>query len=376
MKKINQKNLEAYAWNNLTQFHNIDYLTKILVENHKIDSRNRKNAKLQAEQIKFCLIQAKEYFDAANIVSLSTKPVMQYYGIMSMALAEILFKNSAEYRLQKIREKYNCHGLKTKIKQLPNINDDADIAMKNMIAVPQATSDDNGSGVFDVWHESSREYPAGAEINNYFGSTCNRSYNVFLIGEDIKPEKLKKTGLSLNLCVEHLPYMEDVLLHWGCRFRMIRATLKREIKQDQNSIKNTYIIHPATKNLIEDFGSLVRTKASFVNNVEFQESSGGVIFSYDAMEGHILNFPSSITIDESITYFSCDKINLNEFGLLYICLHIIGNFARYYPDNWIKQIENNSPLINIIRVLCDRAQERLPLLLLSEMTRMYHINEK
>ena len=67
---------------------------------------------------------------------------------------------------------------------------------------------------------------------------------------------------------------------------------------------------------------------------------------------------------------------MGEFGYLYIALHISGNFARYYPDIWLKHIEKNSPLAMAIDELCNHAFDRLPLLILSELFRVYHVLEK
>ena len=82
----------GYAWAGLREFRNIRSTVKKIIDLHRIPIAQIKNVEKQAEQIKFCLEQAEEYFFAAKAVSSATKPVLVYYGIVSLALAEILFK--------------------------------------------------------------------------------------------------------------------------------------------------------------------------------------------------------------------------------------------------------------------------------------------
>ena len=64
---------------------------------------------------------------------------------------------------------------------------------------------------------------------------------------------------------------------------------------------------------------------------------------------------------------------LNEFGFMYVALYITGNYARYYPDKWVKDVEENKPLALAIEHLVHHVEMRMPLLALSEMTRIYQI---
>lgn len=64
---------------------------------------------------------------------------------------------------------------------------------------------------------------------------------------------------------------------------------------------------------------------------------------------------------------------MNEFGYIYVALHILGNFARYFPDLWIKSVENSEPIATIAESFLEIAEEKLPLLCLNEMSRSCHI---
>jgi hypothetical protein len=85
--------------------------------------------------------------------------------------------------------------------------------------------------------------------------------------------------------------------------------------------------------------------------------------------------PWSIGTDVGNTWFSTRREFLNEFGLIYVALHIAGNFARYYPDKWLAHIEASSPLALVIDRLTEVAFDRVPLLVASELTRRYFVEE-
>ncbi|RTE88481.1 YaaC family protein [Bradyrhizobium sp. LVM 105] len=110
-KKVRTGNLSEFAWSSLRKFQNIDLLAKILIEMHQVPTKYHDDARKQAQQIRYCLIQAREYFAAASSVSTATRPNLLYYGTMSLALAEILFKQSGDSSLDKAREENRHHGL-------------------------------------------------------------------------------------------------------------------------------------------------------------------------------------------------------------------------------------------------------------------------
>jgi hypothetical protein len=84
---IGNEDRTEFAWSNLRRFHNVDFVEERLFRLHGLPRSQRQNAKKQATQIRYCLVQAKEYFDAAERVSLATKPTLAYYCIMSLDAA-------------------------------------------------------------------------------------------------------------------------------------------------------------------------------------------------------------------------------------------------------------------------------------------------
>lgn len=333
------------------------------------------NAKKQAEQIKFCLTQAKEYFEASKLVTLATKPVLQYYCIMSLALAEILLKQSADSRLAALRANHNCHGLTFSLAADPSAHESLADALEKLYAKPQVGSNGQPKGTFEVWRRSAREYPLAGYLVENHGAASATSFRMLFESEDLPPPQLSSKGINLHQCLANLPYMADAMAQWGVQLRMVRAKVSGELEPASNKATTRIIVHPTSQELLDAFGNLCKLSPSFVNELRLTELPYGYILDWDDSESH-MKLPHSTCINSEDTYFTCSSENLGEFGYLYLSLHMLGNYARYYPDQWIKHIEVCSPLANVADDLCRKAITRLPLLALSELSRNYHVIEK
>jgi hypothetical protein len=68
---VQDADLSRYAWSRLRRFRNISEVEDRIIDLHRLQPRHRADARKQATQIRYCLIQAQEYFDAAGAVSLA-----------------------------------------------------------------------------------------------------------------------------------------------------------------------------------------------------------------------------------------------------------------------------------------------------------------
>jgi hypothetical protein len=375
VSKINETDVENYAWRRLGQFQNIEFTAQLICRLHKLEKKHLPNAKKQAEQIKFCLTQAREYFEASKLVTLATKPVQQYYCIMSLALAEVLLKQTADSRLSALRASHNCHGLAFSLTADPSTNDSLADALVKMHAKPQLGSRGLPKGTFEVWRRSAREYPLGGYFTEMHGEASTTGFRVIFGPEDTPPPPLENKGVNLHQCLTNLPYMADAMARWGVQLRMVKAKVSRSWTPASNKSSTRIIIHPSSAELLNAFGNLCKLSPNQVNAFRITELPSGYILEMEDSNDYMC-LPHSTCINSEDTYFTCSTENLGEFGYLYISLHILGNYARYYPDQWMKHIEAYSPLASVVDDLCLNAITRLPLLSLSELSRVYHVIEK
>lgn len=119
MRWIVTDNIYADTWRNILEFANIDLALDAIQRRHgPAQSKSQKaNYLKQAEHVRVCALQAKEYFDAARSSSLFTSPNHAYYGAVSLASLCMLLLGDGRNSLDFLRsdKRNNHHGLDLKI---------------------------------------------------------------------------------------------------------------------------------------------------------------------------------------------------------------------------------------------------------------------
>jgi hypothetical protein len=377
-KTVDPRNLANFAWSGLRRFQNVDYVSGQIMQMHGLGKEHREDAKKQATQIRFCLIQAREYYDAALGSSLATKPALLYYAAMHLALTEILFKQTGDSSLDRAREQHAHHGLELRVAGSSRKRQEFSAQAEVLRAAPLIKQGDKRFGTFELWHRSAREMPiTGKVIRRYQGGTST-AYEVLLRPADERLPLLPAQGISLLECLRTLPGTAQFIAQHGIAPNVVRG--KVELDQDPvtpSRSRLTVVVHPGDDRLIETFLSNIKIHPNDVDRVEYIPlASGGIIqIINNEVSGPVqFSIPHGSMWDGEEARFSAQIEPLNEFGFLYVALYIAGNYARYFPDHWMVDVERNSPIALAIEELIEVAQNRIPLLTLSELTRVYHVS--
>jgi hypothetical protein len=172
-----------YAWAGLGRFQNVAFVEEKICQLHGLGKADRQNAKKQARQIRYALIQAREYFDAAAAVTLATKPNLLYYSIMSLAVAELLLKQTGASSLDAARSEHKHHGLQLRVANAPR-DSALEVASASLLAEPLIRANEERFGTFELWHRSCREASTCGKVNqNYLGNP-REQFNIVLTAED------------------------------------------------------------------------------------------------------------------------------------------------------------------------------------------------
>jgi hypothetical protein len=377
-KAINTQNVAEFAWAGLRRFQNVQFVQNHIIALHKLEKKDHKYAKKQAEQIRYCLIQAREYYDAANAVSLATKPNLLYYCVMSLVLAEILLKQTGDSSLDRARKEHRHHGLELRLRSVPGNLDDLTDISSSMTAIPLMHADGTGFGTFELWHRSCRELPLAGNKTDTLPSGTASSYSALLIPNDERLPRIPNEGVDLGNCFRSLPGMMDFLRSHGISSGVVRG----KVTCQQNSTPPDFLsnftvtIHPGERGAVDSFFENVYFSPDAVDRVNFVEiSSGGIIkWTEGVTTGRgIRQLPNGSNINQDEFHCWPTPQPLNEFGYIYLSLFIMGNYARYYPDKWLKDVEQNSFLALAVEELIRNVESRMAILALSEMTRVYHV---
>lgn len=329
------------------------------------------------QQLRYCLVQAKEYFDAATAVSLPTKAVQMYYCCMSLALAQILWRGTGDNSLDRMRQQHAHHGLEFSLpSKMP-----ADFveAATQMRARPSIQARGR-FGTFEVWHRLARQFPLiGINASISTTGTEHTRVETLLAGRDERMPLVPECGLSFLDCVESTPGMAMHLGGTGARTKLVRATIGRRVQDEGNgNAQVTYqiIVHPAQRALIDQLRESIGVDPNCIGYVDVTDFPSGfrlrwthhvpdIVYDVSAPEGFCVSPVEAFLLDNDIP--------LNEFGYIYVGLYICGMYARYYPDLWQREIGLSSNLSLCIEHFLEMAQERLPLLTLMDIEQTYYV---
>ena len=115
MEWITCENINQETWRRLLEYANNKLAIDKLIEVHGApkSKADEKNYLKQASQIRVSLLQAKEYFTAAQHSSLITSPNHLYYGMLMLSCAIMLILGDGTKSLDYLRrdKKNQKHGL-------------------------------------------------------------------------------------------------------------------------------------------------------------------------------------------------------------------------------------------------------------------------
>src|SRR5664279_4155213 len=114
MEWVTTSDVRRESWRRLLEYSNEDVAKEAIEKWHgNADRRTRANYKKQASQIRATILQAYEYFQAAEGSSLYTSPNHLFYGALSLASAVMLTRGNGAFSLDALRanSKNKNHGL-------------------------------------------------------------------------------------------------------------------------------------------------------------------------------------------------------------------------------------------------------------------------
>jgi hypothetical protein len=322
------------------------------------------------------MIQAREYFLAANAVSIATKPNLLYYGTMSLALAEILFKQTGDSSIDRARSEHRHHGLSMTAGSVPR-----SAGLRTSSSALRASPleiDGRRKGTFELWHKTSREAPlAGERKYMYKEGTSTTGFEIIYGAIDKPYPPIPSSGITLEECLAALPFMTEHVNSAGVSSCFVRGSCESQLwPEAQWKSRSTILLHPSQSNsaLIEK----IHVDPNAVDRIQLIEISTGlqITTEHDWMNGYVgLPLPPAATINTEEWRMWTNDPPLNEFGYFYVALFLAGNYARYYPDRWLKDVESSGPLALAIEELCTVSEWRAPWLALSELDMTLYVNE-
>jgi hypothetical protein len=266
---VSSTDASGHAWAGLRRFQNVQFVADVISRLHGVCKSHAQNVRKQAAQIRYTLIQAREYFDAAGSVTLATKPNLLYYSIMSLAIAEILLKQSGLSSLDKARGQHKHHDLTLRVASTSQ-NVDLQEASESLIAVPLIRDNGERFGTFELWHRSCREMPICGITTTQHRDIGGESqaFRPLLLSDDVRPPLVPENGLSLLDCLRGSPGLLDFLPQYDITPRILRGKLTASFITGRTPGRNDFalVIHPGPRGLIQSFYDNFLVRPDAVNN--------------------------------------------------------------------------------------------------------------
>ena len=364
--------------------------------------QNKGNIEKQAKQIGYCIRQAEEYFKASAQVGLATRPNLLYYGAVSLSKALILLRKDGKHSVDYLRrkEKHQHHGL---ILKRAFIDANESIDVKDFFeklecdCYRQEKTDKRTAekskipwGHFSLFYESlisnaviikgkfiQTDKPGSATTEQVF-DTCNLlPINTFF----------DKPFNSLSI-LKTLPDMCSQLARFDIQSMLCRGTIYftqtdlcstneqgERVRLESRHIYN-FFINNIPDDLKKDFVVLYR---QFTEPYELIEDikeyllfKSTIIFD-EYRKRQYVEIPDMVDdISGQIFYISNPNEYLPEPAAYIILLFNLGMVCRYYPDVWLRIIDNNVPIAEITDSLLNIVYRKFPNLILDLMTNTKH----
>lgn len=344
MKEFYASTIQEGTWRYIDLFTQFANLKKIVVNSEK------------ANQICFCLKQAKEYYSAAKNSTLLTKPVLLYYGMLNLAKALILLKKENVT----LNNNLSTHGLKRMQTR----------AIKSLFSLSCRVVNSPNSVFFNLLGVASKDRFILSTIIDNKGA--KQEYSSDFTGQS---QSLgKKFKISEIVCL--IPELYEILIEASPYIPKTIPISSIFLKQRLDAEKKNSIITRA--NLVIRHNKNLKIKKvikSFEKKPVLKDwkfiNDRWDVFEYKIdSECEKLTFPDireTIFREQFGLFANQKKLAMCELIHHYLLSFILGDAARYSPYLWWKLMDKKINENKILEYFLNITEVKFPLLILREL---------
>jgi hypothetical protein len=391
---ISSENPIEQIWKLLRSFRDIPSVSDKIrnirgVQKGKYDT----DIKKQAKQIAYCVRQAEEYFHASSQVGLPTRPNLLYYGAVSLSQALVLLRQDGNYSLDARRKKlkHNHHGLDLERGLAERACQDA--GTENFLRLIQCKchiENNTPWGQFSLFYQSlvPCAYGIETEIHDQDKSAFLHRHVPQPCADKLPLDSIILKPLNVLDLIKSLPDLYFALQQLGiqpdlCRGSMKGTVIRRYKKNEQGDEQLEKIAY--NYDIFVD-GVTIEQKNHLLNF--YKERNPNITLQADLGSNIHLRLTQEIAPSAEPDLGYCpdiaDDINGHEFYILkpevyipepathFVLLYCLGMLARYYPDIWMRTIDENVQIAELTDSLLNIIYRKFPNLILDQMTWIKH----
>lgn len=372
MRWIVTDNIYAETWRRLLEFANVELTLEELARRHGLPATKsaKQNYAKQAQQARVCVLQAKEYFDAARSSSLFTSPNHAYYGAVALASLALLVLGDGTKSLDFLRtdNRNNHHGLDL------TTGCSARTATEGVALLEQTRVEVLPNGHFKNWYEV---LPKRGNVYAYTRETRGNTASVNYLpagGYDVPTHKLLQgRKFSVVELLKYLPDLDAELNRFGVSTPRSRTTHEID-SQPNGEVVQTWRIHgcrtPEERDVLLSRFSVIPNYAEALSCFGTEGTTAAIVrLSYTSPVDIGFTWPDcrETLNHETISY--ADAVDTHEVVDLYLIAYQLSMLARYYPDIWVSFIESHCKGAKLVEQATELLVKKLPILVLSMLSK-------
>ncbi len=361
-------NIYVETWRQILEFANAELTVDRIARRHGApkSAAHARNYAKQAAQARVCVLQAKEYFDAARTASLFTSPNHAYYGAIALASLCLLILGDGTKSLDKLRATVSNrhHGL------IFTTAATAASAVHGVTLLDESFVEPQPAGHFANWYKALPNHgPVYAHKRVVHGPTYSKTYSfVGYYPVEAYSEVCGKRK-SITQLARFLPDLDDDLQRSGIGAIRSRTTHEHELAADGTQ-KHKWSIHScgssgAREQLLAEF-LIAPSAVENVSCVMAEDTASAIVTIRHAKdERPRFRWPNcrDTLNHDSISYVGAP--DSHEITDLYQIAFQLSMLSRYYPDVWVACLESRCRAAKIIERTVEIIIKKLPILALS-----------
>lgn len=351
-------NFSKRIWIGILEYANVAFSEGRLESLHGLRNHNTRK---QAKQIRSCILQAKDYFDASESASLITRPTQLYYGVVALSSALMLLHGTGDHSLDKLREKEENrkHGIR--------FSGDIKALLRSETPFAHVFATLERTGFFRNFYET---YPAPAihyplkfrredsSINVGWSEVASGSKTPY---DDLRPK------ISLADLVARLPDLHQFLERAKIPSNSLRGDIW--LAYDEGCL-NHFMTYDfgfiPSKPIWSGLLSTVQAPHphGVISRYDDQTQSGSIRLDIRRESAETFSFPDSrSTIDGDEIVFA-SEVDTPEIMDWLRATYVLSMLSRYYPDIWVEFLESHSIFSKVIENLVEACHVKYPKLVL------------
>lgn len=383
----------AQVWKLLRSFLDCDFVVaRIKALQGVSEPKFSADVRKQAKQIGYCIRQAEEYFRAQSHVGLATRPLLLYYGVISLATAIVLLRQDGSHSLDFLRKvkKHQHHGLNLSRDSLQGLTRSG-LGTWGLFSAIRCTvnlRDNRPWGLFGLFYESLTPccVACSAETRDAGKSTYLSSHNLHLSTDPVPIDSLTGKTLDMLELMKALPDLYFSLASAGIRPALCRGSLKqtgmRHYGKDASGQEKLEKVVETTDWFVD--GVAPDAKQALISLLKDKNPNASLVADF----GTNLHFHQSIEVSPDLKpYYMPDvlddvngrlfyvvppKETIPEPAAYFILCYCLGMLSRYFPDLWMRIMDERVEVAELTDSFLNIVARKFPNLILDQMTDIKH----